>query len=136
MLVFLQRGSRRKVYLFCEGALAVILARGIITSAIHFFYEHPRPFAVLGFTPLIPESGSSFPSGHMAFFFALALVVWYANKKWGAWFLILSFLMGIARIYAGVHWPLDILGGIAVGVASAVFIHWLLGDTRKGLWEA
>jgi membrane-associated phospholipid phosphatase len=41
--------------------------------------------------------------------------------------------MGIARIYAGVHWPFDILGGIAVGIISGYFIHWLLRGTRAEL---
>jgi membrane-associated phospholipid phosphatase len=42
--------------------------------------------------------------------------------------------MGIARIYVGVHWPLDILGGIVVGLASAWFVHWLLRDVREKLY--
>jgi membrane-associated phospholipid phosphatase len=39
--------------------------------------------------------------------------------------------MGVARIYAGVHWPLDIVGGAVVGILSAWFIHWLLRDARE-----
>ena len=135
VLVFMQKGPRRKLYLLCEGVLAVILARGIVANVIYFFYYHPRPFDVLGFTALINESGSSFPSGHMAWFFALGMAVWYADRKWGTWFFILSFLMGIARIYVGVHWPLDILGGMAIGILSGAFIHWVLGGARAGLWE-
>jgi undecaprenyl-diphosphatase len=133
VLVLLQKETRGKIHLFCEGALAIILARGIIAESIKFFYNHPRPFDILGFTPLISESGSSFPSGHMAWFFAVALVVYYANRKWGIWFFVLSFLMGIARIYVGVHWPLDILGGILVGLLSALFVHWILRASRKEL---
>lgn len=133
ILVFRESGARRKFYLFAEGSLAVILARGIVTEAIRFFYNVARPFAELGFSPLIAESGASFPSGHMAWFFALAIVVWFANQKWGIWFFVLSAIMGVARIYAGIHWPLDILGGIAVGLASGYFIHWLLRKPRAEL---
>ncbi len=126
VLMYDQIGSRRKLYLFAEGALAVILSRGIIATTIHFFYYHARPFVVYGFTPLIGESGSSFPSGHAAWFFALAMVVWYANRKWGIWYFILAALMGIARVYVGVHWPFDILGGAAIGIASGIAINALL----------
>ncbi len=133
ILAFGQRGLRRKLYVFCEGALAVILARGIITEIIHFFYYHPRPFEALGFMPLISESGSSFPSGHMTFFFALAMAVWYADRKWGIVYLILALVMGIARIYVGVHWPLDILGGMAIGIASAMVVRWILKSSREKL---
>jgi undecaprenyl-diphosphatase len=131
VLVFFQKGLRGKIYLFCEGTLAIILARGIIANIIYFFYQHPRPFDVLGFAPLISESGSSFPSGHMVWFFALAMVVWYANRKWGIWYFILALAMGVARIYVGVHWPFDILGGAIIGILSAMVIHWLLRESRK-----
>lgn len=134
-LVFREPGARRKFYLFAEGALAIILARGIIASSIHYFYHAARPFAFLGFAPLIGESGSSFPSGHMTWFFALAMVVWYADRKWGAWYFLLACVMGIARIYVGVHWPLDILGGAAIGTASGWFTHWLLSSSRKEILE-
>ncbi len=136
VLVYYQNGWRRKVYLFSEGALAIILARGLVAEAIHFFYHHPRPFVFYGFTPLISESGWSFPSGHATWFFALAFVVWYANRKWGWWFFALSTIMGIARIYVGVHWPLDIAGGAVIGLFCAWFVHWLLTESRKGLEKA
>ncbi len=133
ILIFRENGWRRKVFLFLEGALAVILSRGLVTEIIRFFYHHPRPFDVFGFTPLVAESGSSFPSGHAAFLFALAVKVFYLNRKWGTWFFAMSFLVGIARIYAGVHWPADILGGIIVGLASGYFIHALLAPYAREL---
>jgi undecaprenyl-diphosphatase len=131
MLVFREPGARRKFYLFAEGTLAVILARGIIASSIHYFYHTARPFVFFGFAPLIGESGSSFPSGHMTWFFALATTVWYADRKWGIWYFLLTCIMGIARVYVGVHWPLDILGGAVIGLLSGWFIHWLLRSGRK-----
>lgn len=130
VLVYYQRTTRARLYLFAEGALAIILARGIVTTTIHFLYNEPRPFLVYGFTPLIAESGSSFPSGHAAWFFALALVVWFTNRRWGWWLLGGATLMAIARVYVGVHWPLDVVAGAAIGLASAWFVHWLLKDYR------
>ena len=131
VLVALQKGMRNKVYLFCEGALAIILSRGILTEVIRFFYRHPRPFEVLGFTPLVGASGPSFPSGHMAAYAALAMTLWYADRKWGTVYFVCVVLIGIARVYAGVHWPLDILGGIVIALVSAIFIHWFLRKSRK-----
>ena len=135
LLVIYQDGWRKKLYAFAEGAIAVMLARGLITEVIRYFYHSPRPFGVLGFTPLIPEAGWSFPSGHMAWFFATALVVWYLNRSWGWWFLALLALMGVARIYVGVHWPLDIVAGALVGLASAWFVRWLLKKSREKLYS-
>lgn len=133
VLIYYQKGWRRKVYLFCEAALAVIIARGIVTTVIHYLYHEPRPFGFYNFTPLISESGWSFPSAHAAWFFALALVVWFANRAWGWWFLGLSVFMGIARIYAGVHWPMDIVGGAAIGLLCVWGVHAVLGNARKGI---
>jgi undecaprenyl-diphosphatase len=133
-LVLVEDGSRRKLYRFAEGALAILLSRGIVTELIRHFYYHPRPFEFYGFVSLVPESGASFPSGHMTFLFALAMAVWYANRKWGIVYFLLSLVVGIARIYAGVHWPLDILGGIVVGIACGMIVHGLLRSSRKALY--
>lgn len=82
-MVFSQKGWRSKAFLLLESIIAVILSRGIVTEAVRFFYYSPRPFEALHFQPLIPESGSSLPSGHMAFFFALATVIYFYDKRWG-----------------------------------------------------
>jgi len=134
VLVWREESWRKKLYVFCEGTIAVILARGIVTEVIRFFYHSVRPFAFYNFTPLISESGWSFPSGHMTWFFALSLAVWYANHKWGTWFLVLSTLIGIARIFAGVHWPTDIIGGAVIGLLAAWSVHWLLRNQRRALY--
>ncbi|MCK5345975.1 MAG: phosphatase PAP2 family protein, partial [Candidatus Heimdallarchaeota archaeon] len=58
-----------------------------------------------------------FPSGHTNFAFALAgiIVVIYGFKT-GLFFLFWAFLTGIGRIYGGLHFPSDVLGGIATGL--------------------
>ena len=134
VMVFYEEGRRRKLYLFCEAALAILVSRGLLTNIIRFFYYHPRPFETFGFVPLIAESGASFPSGHAAWFFALAMIVFFHHRKWGAWFFFWAIVMGIARIYVGVHWPLDIVGGAVVGICSALFIRWILRDSREKIY--
>jgi len=98
--------------------VAAVVSRGIIVSVIKFLYYRPRPFEVLQIVQLIPENNSSFPSGHAALYFALSTVIFFYNRKLGAIFLAVSALMGVARIYVGVHWPLDILGGAVIGVLT------------------
>jgi undecaprenyl-diphosphatase len=126
--LLLRRGNwREMIYFFSSASLSVILSRGIITEAIRFFYHRPRPFRTLEIQPLINHLDSgSFPSGHAASFFALALAVFLINKKWGWRFLIGAFIIGIARIFVGIHWPSDILAGAIIGLASAFLIKMLL----------
>ncbi len=109
-------------YLFLTG-LSVILSRLVITELIRLFWHRPRPFIDHQVNLLIGHSASgSFPSGHAAFLFALSTAVFFFNKKLGIVFLIASFFIGLARVFIGVHYPFDILGGMVVGVLSAMLV--------------
>lgn len=128
----LKEKNRRRIYAFAIMSLSVILARGIITEIIRFFYHRPRPFSALNFVPLFgAEELTSFPSGHAAAFFALATAIFFLNRRLGKWFLILSFLVGIARIFAGIHWPFDILAGAIIGILSALLVKKALPKTEN-----
>ena len=118
-LIFQERG-RKRIYYFALMSLPVILSRGVITEIIRFFYKRERPFSSLDFSPLVSaDAFDSFPSGHAAFFFALALSVYFLNRKAGRWFFAFVCLMALARICAGIHWPLDVLFGAVIGLLSA-----------------
>lgn len=116
--IFSFRGVKTKLFAFLLIALTAILARGILTEVIRFFYDRKRPYEALGFEPLFIDPSPSFPSGHTAFLFALTFAVFYFSRFWGFWFLGFSLLVGLSRAAAGVHWPSDILGGIAVALIS------------------
>ena len=129
ILFFKERGWKKRFYFFSLSALSTILSRGIIAEVIGFFYYRPRPFVSLGFNPLISVKESySFPSGHMTFYFALFLAVFYLakNKPSVWWFFGSVVLMGLARIYTGVHWPTDIIAGALIGLFSAFLIRKIL----------
>jgi undecaprenyl-diphosphatase len=136
--LLLRRGNwRESIYFFSLASLSVILSRGIITEAIRFFYHRPRPFLALEIQPLINHLDSgSFPSGHATSFFALALAVFFINKKWGWRFLVATIVIGIARIFVGVHWPSDILGGAIIGLGSAFLIKMLLPSPNTRIENA
>lgn len=109
---------------FIKPIIAIGFSRAIITEIIRFFYYRPRPFLTHQVNNLTSHDISgSFPSGHIAFIFPLIYFVALVNKKIGVAFIILGVLMGIARIYVGVHYPLDILGGIIIGVLTAWFVE-------------
>ena len=98
-----------------------------LVDAIKFFSPFPRPFIEMGFTPLVSVSDpfGSFPSGHATAFAALGMTIFLRDRKMGWWFLGGALVVGLARIAAGVHYPLDILVGLLFGAAIAFFFHGL-----------
>lgn len=101
--------------------LVSVLLLGIWSNAAlkwGFNTARPSPADVV---VLYPETGTgpAFPSGHsqnpLMFWGAIAL---QARKWWlTAAAVLLVFLIGLSRVYAGLHWPLDVLGGWAIGLA-------------------
>ncbi len=129
--VLAKKDSRARFHEIILIGLSAILARGILTTLIKFIVDRPRPYIALSFTPLITSPDSAFPSGHATFFFAVAMAVWYLNRRWGNWLFLSAILIGLARVVAGVHWPLDILAGALIGVISAIIVRSLIPYPKK-----
>lgn len=129
--IFKNKGLKSKIGTFLRLTLTVLISRGIIAGTIAYFYARPRPFVALDFKPLVNETNVSFPSGHGAFFFALGFAIFSLNRRWGYWFILLAFLNGLARIFAGVHYPTDIVGGFLVALTSWAIVHFFLRKNEK-----
>ena len=98
-------------------AVAWLAVKGI--SAI---VDEQRPFVVLGVAPLfahVPDS--SFPSEHTTLGFALLGARLRSRAAQMAIGLVVL-VVGVARVLAGVHWPIDIAAGIVTGVGVAAII--------------
>ena len=88
-----------------------------ITELIKTFFPILRPFQFNGSHPLtltIPSDGT-FPSSHSAVAFALAVTILKHDKKVGILYLLMAGLVGVARIVAHVHYPIDIMVGAFIG---------------------
>ncbi len=104
---------------FLTGILAWILA-----FVLKFLFQMPRPFDLFSqVQSLIPESGYAFPSGHATFFASLALSIFFFHKKVGYIFMLFALVIGLARITAGVHFPVDILSGFVLGNLVAYLVR-------------
>ena len=111
--------------------ISFLISRGIVTNVIDNLLQSPRPFAALGVEALINHANvNSFPSGHMASLIPIALTLFIVRRSSGIWVLIATLAVGLARVITGVHWPSDILGGIAVGILSFSAVY-LVFRNRK-----
>lgn len=118
-LLFLLKNFKKYWPMAAKVFVAAVLSRLVITELIRFFWERPRPFVENNINLILSHDATgSFPSGHAAFYFAIAAVVYFYNKKLGVLFFIASFLMGVARVFSGVHWPSDIFAGALIGIFS------------------
>lgn len=118
-----------------EAIIAAGFIRFVLAEIIRRIWFRPRPFVLQNFVPLIAQSAqeASFPSGHATFFFALATIVYFYNKKLGIIFFIASFFIALARVFVGVHWPSDILAGALLGILMGYILNWLFRTHAKKL---
>jgi len=69
---------------------------------------------------------NSFPSDHTILFFSFCMSLWLLKKgKWILW-ILLAILVGISRIWIGVHYPLEVIVGALIGIISAIIIYFTL----------
>lgn len=130
LLYFSGIAKQEKLRIFWAVFISVLVARIGLTELIRFFYHRPRPFVAYRVHQLLSENEWSFPSGHSAFFFAMATALYLYDKKWGLGFFIAAILMNISRIIAGVHYPSDIIGGAIVGITVAYIVFHFI-EKRK-----
>ncbi len=106
--------------------LGAALAAYLLAGLIKYLYLSPRPFLELEMiTPLVEATykNGSFPSGHAAFFMALAAALFFYHKRTAIIYATGALAIGIARVAAGVHWPTDVLAGWTLGILVATGVY-------------
>ncbi|WP_454258769.1 phosphatase PAP2 family protein [Pseudoxanthomonas mexicana] len=110
----------------------------LLNMATKQFFQRDRPAL---WESIAPEHTFSFPSGHAMGSATLAMVVvllcWHTCFRWPAVVLAALFALtvGASRIYLGVHYPSDILGGWAAGIAWVSGVYLVLYRIRERPWQ-
>lgn len=109
-------------------ALAALLGSVLIDNVIlKNVIARTRPYeTIAGLTSLVgAQKDYSFPSGHTGSSFAAAVVLFRGlPKKYGIPALVLAFLIGLSRLYVGVHYPTDVVCGALIGTGIALLTYW------------
>lgn len=126
LYVFIRVPREEKLNFLLTAVVGAVIAYALAKLAGMAYYD-TRPFAAENFTPLFPHANNNgFPSDHTLLSGFLGFLALRYNRVWGAVLLGLAVLIGLSRVFAGVHHVLDIvaslvIAGVAVGVAVLIF---------------
>lgn len=111
-------------------AANLVIISGVVNQLLKLFFQRARPTIL---THLVTEHSYSFPSGHsvtsMILYGTLIFTagLFIKNKTWQYMLQILLGLLifgiGLSRIYLGVHFPTDVLGGYLLGISWLLFTY-------------
>ena len=126
LFLWFRRGKQyREIVLYGVVAAALGLLLNLVITKV---YYHPRPFMVLAGHYLIPHAPeTSFPSDHTTFMLSVAIILLYSRETRlsGLILFILGLLGGLARVFCGLHFPLDIVGSLGVAIVVTGLLYLL-----------
>ena len=130
--VFIYFKSLRKAGILM--GISLLLEFLLNNLIIKNLFARIRPYEVIdGLILLVGKAPDySFPSGHTGSAFALAVVIFMVmDRKYGIIALVLASLMGFSRLYVGIHYPSDVLGGVILGVVTSVIAVKCFPDSSR-----
>ncbi|MFW9770134.1 MAG: phosphatase PAP2 family protein [Candidatus Thorarchaeota archaeon] len=135
LLLLFGFGRQRLVWPVVFSLVVVALADQTASALLKPWIERLRPCRVMEVRLLVGcGAGYSFPSSHATNLFGQALFFGLLFKKYLPYAFGFAFLVGVSRIFVGVHYPLDVAAGMVIGGgegAVAAYVLWKLDRWEK-----
>ncbi len=107
----------------------------IVAQLLGMVISSPRPFIVDHVTPLIhAATDNGFPSDHTLLAMAIAAIIFAYHRKLGSMLIILAVGVGVGRVLAWVHHPIDVIGSIMIVLTITVFAYRLVMSRFFSRW--
>ena len=132
-----RRRSQRVMVRWALAAAAMLVLSYALAQVAGALYTDPRPFVTEHTRPLVahaPDNG--FPSDHALLSAALAALVGLLSPTWAVLFVVLAVLVDWARVGAGLHHPVDVLGsslGVAIATLCGILLARVLAERVAAL---
>ena len=129
----LWKGGRNGRIAFVLLIFTIICADQLSSNFIKSWVARPRPCHNLTMLRLLVDCGSgfSFPSSHAVNNFAAAVILSYFYKEYKVVLFTIASVVAFSRVYVGVHYPLDIIGGALIGYTFANLVLLIYGLFTK-----
>lgn len=123
LVVWFTRDTDNRMMIIC--AVIAFICAFAIGKVSGIFHSNYQPFVELdGVNKLIDkEKDNSFPSDHTILFFSFCFSFWLFKRGWSVLWVLLAGLVGVSRIWVGVHYPFDVLVGIFISLAAATVVY-------------
>lgn len=131
-LYWLTLGKGKGRWLVLSLVVAVTLSDQLSAHVLKLWVERVRPCNALDavLTPAGKSMAYSFPSSHAANMGSSMLLLSLTFRRWIPLFVVIALLVGLSRIYLGLHYPSDVLGGYAVGLLVG-YVVWATIERLK-----
>lgn len=136
VLIIIFFGSNKNKYLGFEVLISITICQ-IVVYTLKAILSRERPYNILEHlhTFGIEMKDYSFPSGHSAASFSIATIVALNIPRLSIYVFALAMIIGVSRIYLGVHYPTDVAAGVILGFSISLMVHLYLLDYIKVLVE-
>jgi undecaprenyl-diphosphatase len=127
MLVYWFTQTNKNRMMVIQAGVAFVLAE-VLGKIAGTMYYHNQPFTELPHVnQLIAHAvNNAFPSDHSILFFSVCFSFLLVRKKEGWLWLVFACIVGVSRIWVGVHYPGDVLTGALIGIVAALVAYWIV----------